>query len=570
NVISDPPFSKIDFISCRNLLIYLQPELQKKVLSLCHYALRKDGILFLGSSETIGDLTSLFAAFDRKWKIYTRRESWPGGRELPDLPAAALVQHIGGMPEPGFASPTRGHSYREVAEKIIMESYGPAGVVINDQGEILYVHGRTGKYLEIMSGEFRVDIRGMARECLRLELAGAIRQVLTQKKEIRLEKLKVRTNGETQLINLVVKPVQEPPTMAGLFVVLFEDVRTEKTQATKRKKTDTALEQTDPRVEELGRELKSTKEYLQATVEELQTANEEMKSTNEELQSSNEELQSTNEELETSKEELQSVNEELVTVNSELEQKIYQLSRTNSDMQNLLSSTDVGVIFLDIGLNIHRFTPAMTKFIKLIHSDIGRPVSDIVSNMDYENLSGDARQVLATLVPIEKEIRTKEDRWYSMRIMPYRTVDNIIDGIVVTFMDITALKLAENKIQAALRFSEGIVNGVKEPLIVLDSDLKVMSANRSFYSLFKIEPKDASGKFFHHLADRKWDIPELRDLLERILPEKKEVEAFPVSLDFQALGSRKMLLNARLIEGEDDAAPMILLTISEIADRKTS
>jgi two-component system CheB/CheR fusion protein len=569
NVISDPPFSKIDLISCRNLLIYLGPELQKKVLSLCHYALRTDGILFLGSSESIGDLTNLFVPFDRKWKIYTRKDSGTGDRALPHFSAPSLAQETGSIAEHGFTVPTRGHSYREVVEKMILENYGPAGTVVNEQGEILYVHGRTGKYLEITSGELKADIRNLAREGLKLPLAGSIRQAVTHKKEVRLENLKVKPNGEDQLINLIVKPVQEPPTMAGLFVVLFEDVPAEKKLGSNRKKSKTPLEETDPRLAELDRELRSTKEYLQAAVEELQTANEEMKSTNEELQSSNEELQSTNEELETSKEELQSVNEELVTVNLELEQKIHQLSRNSSDMQNLLASTEIGVIFLDLGLNIQRFTPAMTKFIKLIHSDVGRPVSDIASNMDYEDLSSDVNGVLKTLVPTEREVRTREGRYYSMRIIPYRTIENFIDGVVVTFMDITSLRLAEKKIQEALRLSEAIVNGVKDPMIVLGADLKVMSANRSFYHLFKVEPEAVQGTAFPDLV-REFGAPELTNLLERVLPEKKEVEAFPITLNARSLRSHRMLLNARLIQGEDDTMPMILLTISDATDPKMS
>jgi two-component system CheB/CheR fusion protein len=252
----------------------------------------------------------------------------------------------------------------------------------------------------------------------------------------------------------------------------------------------------------------------------------------------------------------------LVTVNSELEQKIHQLSRSSSDMHNLFASTEIGVIFLDLGLNIQRFTPAMTKFIKLIHSDVGRPVSDIASNMDYEDLSSDVRGVLKSLIPMEREIRTMESRYYTMRIMPYRTIDNMIDGAVVTFMDITSLRLAEKKVQEALGLAEAIVNGVQDPLVVLGADLKVMSANRSFYRLFNVEPEEVKGKSFPALAVREWDSLELTHLLEKVLPEKKEVEAFPVTFSNESLRSGRMLLNARLIQAAGETMPLILVTIS--------
>ena len=294
----------------------------------------------------------------------------------------------------------------------------------------------------------------------------------------------------------------------------------------KRKKAGTIQEQQHPRIRELEQELRSNKEYLQTTIEELETANEELKSTNEELQSSNEELQSTNEELETSKEELQSVNEELVTVNSELEQKINQYSKASSDMQNLLTSTDIGTIFLDTELNIQRFTPAMSKFINLIQSDIGRPVSHIVPKMAYVSLPDDSRQVLKTLIPKVVEVRTKDERWYTMRILPYRTVDNVVDGVVITFVDITDRKAMEIKVTEALRYSETMVNTVREALVVLDKDLKVISANRSFRRTFNLTQEQAEGKLFFELDNGQWDIPEMRELLEKTLPERMELEGF--------------------------------------------
>ena len=314
-------------------------------------------------------------------------------------------------------------------------------------------------------------------------------------------------------------------------------------------------------------DLRSTKEYLQTTIEELETSNEELKSTNEESQAANEELQSTNEELETSKEELQSVNEELVTVNSELEQKIKELSKTGSDLQNLFTSTEIGSIFLDTHLNIRRFTPAMTNFINLIQTDIGRPVSHIVSNMHYEVLVQDAQEVLKTLVPKEMEVQTKDERWYTMRMLPYRTVENVIDGVVITFLDITSLKFTEKKLEDALKFAESIVDTTRDGLVILDGDLRVVSANRSFCRTFALKREDTVNKLFYELGSHQWDIPELRQLLDKILPEKTEMDDFKMEHEFEGIGKRRMILNARRLESEIDST-RILLAIEDITGRK--
>ena len=570
NVIADPPFSKTDLISCRNLLIYLGPEVQKKVLSLFHYSLNKDGFLFLGLSETIGDGTNLFSPLDRKWKVFRRKDSGLLDGRMHELRAPYPAYPRILPDEEGLPKIVPKAGYREVVEKIILESYGLAGVIINENFEILYVHGRTGKYLEIISGGFTGNILGMAREGLTLELASIIRQAIAQKKEIRRERLQVKTNGEIEVINLAVKPILEPASMRGLFMVVFEDVHPEKVRGTKRKKSAAVAEDSDSRAQELEQELRSTKEYLHTTMEQMETSNEELKSLNEELQSANEELQSTNEELETSKEELQSVNEELITVNSELEQKINELSKTSSDMQNLLSSTEIGTIFLDTSLNIQRFTPTMTKFINLIPTDVGRSVGHIVSNMYYERLIQDAKEVLKDLVPKETEVQTKDNRWYTMRIRPYRTIGNVIDGVVVTFVDVTAAKVAEKKAKNALRFSDSLINTVRECLVVMDQDMRVVSANRSFYRIFGMKSEDTLGKLLYELGSRQWDIPSLRELLEKVLLDQQEIEDFRVEHDFEGIGVRKMLLNARRMEGEVDSERVIILSIEDVTDRGMS
>ena len=567
NVISDPPFSKVDLISCRNLLIYLSGEVQKKVLPLFHYALNQDGYLFLGSSETIGGFTDLFSVVNRKWKIYKRSESTLFRAGVKGMDMSGEARMFAGAREPDRALMSNRMSYREATERILLDNYSPAAVVINENGEILYVHGRTGKYLEIISGEFSGNIVGLAREGLKPQLVAATRKAVTGKKDVLLKGLRIKTDSGQQFINLVIKPIAEPQSMKGLFVVLFEDIEPEKDRVSSKKKSDGTPE--EPRIQELENELQSTREYLQASIEELETSNEELKSLNEELQSSNEELQSSNEELETSREELQSVNEELTTVNTELEHTITELSKKSSDIANLFSSTEIGIIFLDSNLNIDRFTPAMTRFINLIPGDVGRPVSHIASNMRYENLEQDAMEVLATLNMKEVEVWTKKDQCYVMKIRPYRTIDNVIDGVVVTFMDITEHKRMDERLTHALHYSEGIVNTVREPMLALTSDFRVKTANRSFYRFFKTTKEQTEGKLIYDLGNREWDIPKLRELLEKILPESLEMEDFKVEHEFSAIGKRTMILNARRLEAGLDFGEMILLAIEDITEKQT-
>jgi two-component system CheB/CheR fusion protein len=334
--------------------------------------------------------------------------------------------------------------------------------------------------------------------------------------------------------------------------------------AGKTAKKRSATSAAEQRVEELERELSYTKESLHATIEEQQASNEELKSTNEEMQSTNEELQSTNEELETSKEELQSVNEELITVNAELQDKIEQLAGMQNDMKNLLDNVNVGTIFLNDAQGIKRFTRDAVQVYRLVASDVGRPLADIKSNIKDDDLLADAQAVLDTLVPREREVRTADGEWYLARIQPYRTLDNVIDGVVLTFTNISKRMLAESAMKDARELAENIVDTVREPLLVLDGASKIISASRSFYENFKVAPQDTVGRPLYELGNRQWDIPKLRELLETELPAKQVVESFKVEHDFPAIGKRRMLLNARRITGKADGAQLILLAIEEI------
>jgi two-component system, chemotaxis family, CheB/CheR fusion protein len=443
NLIKDPPFSRLHMVSCRNLLIYMDQVLQKKILPLFHYTLNQDGILLLGSSESIGEFSDIFSPIDTKWKIFKRKGiTSTEEAHYPRIPfhEATVDFHKGDDKKNLYQT-----DLRELTNKLIIENYSPPCVLINEKFEILYFTGDTDKYLTLPIGEPSFNILKMARKELLYKLSSAINKAVKQKTDIIVKNLKIKHNNNYITTDIIVRVVSETMDKQGLMLVVFNERTPPKVSA---KKKDVVSEQEEnQRITVLEQELQSTKEYLQTTIEELETSNEELKSTNEELQSTNEELQSTNEELETSKEEMQSTNEELVTVNSELQNKVDELSQANNDINNLLASTDIGTIFLDMKLRIKRFTPAMTKIFNLISSDIERPISDITANICYENLFQDTKKVLDTLVKKEVEIKTKDGKWYSMRISPYRTIENVIDGVVITFVDIAEIKKVEMELR---------------------------------------------------------------------------------------------------------------------------
>lgn len=565
DVLINPPFSKLDVISCRNVLIYMNKDAQKKMLSAFNYALRPGGILFLGPSESISNFVESFTTLDNKWKIYKSKktENIPSG-DFVRFPYAKLPQDYTTTEDLEIIGKTDANIGKNV-EKLLIEKYAPPTVIINNEGRTVFIHGRVGKYLEPAAGVPNLSIGDMAREGLKFELNSAINEAVLKNKEVKYKSLNVKTNGDYQSIDLVVRPIDKPKIMENLLMVTFID--TQLSENEKEKLPETTPKK-DIRIKELEEELRVTKERLHTTIEELETSNEELKSANEELQSMNEELQSTNEELETSKEELQSLNEELLTVNTELQNKVDQLSEVNDDMNNLLNSIEISTIFVDKDIKIKRFTKETTKLINLIPSDVGRPLKDIVSNVEYKDLIKDIKEVMDRVIFKEKEVRTADDKWYLARIIPYKTLGNIIDGAVITFTDISEQKEVQ-KLASELEYVKSIVDTVREPLIILDDEFKVISANKSFYDKFRVEKELTEGELLYKLGNNQWDIPPLRELLEEILPKNHKFENFVVEHDFPEIGHKKMLLNGRKLQekrlgGKTIEKGLILLAIEDI------
>ena len=491
NIIMHPPFTKIDILSCRNLLIYLEPELQKKLLGLFFYSLNPEGIMLLGSSETLGTQGHLFTSVDTKLKIFKRGFTT-------HTPALFDFSGTYTMTRPANTEkqiPVRPIlNIQTLADQLLLQHFSPAGVLVNENGDIIYISGHTGKYLEPAVGKANMNIFAMLREGLRSEFPLAFRKALIKKEAVVLSNIKIGTNGGTESLNVKIQLIDKPEPLNGMVMIIFTDVTVPagiKQNAKKNKKTLQGIRQS-----ELEKELKYTRDKMQDTLEEMQTSQEELKSTNEELQSANEELQSTNEELTSSKEEMQSLNEELQTLNAELQSKVDDFSSVNSDMKNLLNSTDIATLFLDKELKIRRFTFQLTKIIKLIKSDIGRPFTDLVSDLIYPGLVSDAFEVLSTLVFIQKQIPTKDGRWFSIRIMPYRTLDDRIDGLVITFINISDYKQVEIKLHETDQMNSLLLNSSSDIIIRLSTGGKILEFNPEAENFFGKKRKDAVNQDF--------------------------------------------------------------------------
>ncbi len=446
DVILDPPFTRLDLISCRNLLIYFDPKLQQRLLPLFHYSLRPGGLLLLGSSESIGRLGHLFAPVQSKLRLFQRQDRAAGRR--PDLLLNSYPPLSGKAKEPDVkksepsspssSSDPSSQSLQAAADRVLLQVYAPAAVVLNREADIVYISGRTGKYLEPAAGKANWNIHAMAREDLRVPLAQAIKKAATETAPVHLHGIDVRTNGSSQRVDLTVQALHEPASVRGLTMVVFRDAPDLPTSSDPRKSKESRARQI---------EAQRHQDEIQTLREESERYREEAEAAREELQSTNEELQSTNEELTTSKEELQSMNEELQTINSEMQTRLDDLMLAQSDMQNVLNSIEIAILFLDRDLNVRRYTERASSIVNLRESDVGRPLSDLTTSLQYPDLQRDARETLRSLKPTEKQMQSSDERWFSVRIMPYRRLDDVIDGVVITLLDITDTKQVEHKLR---------------------------------------------------------------------------------------------------------------------------
>ena len=511
NVIKDPPFSRLDMVSCRNLMIYMENVLQKKIIPLFHYVLNPGGILFLGTSESIGGYMDLFGPLNSKWKIFVRKTSIVS-REKDYLDKIYDTAQTNIITAEKDGLPVKVDIRAEI-ERTLLDAYAPAGVLINEQYEILHFVGKTDRYLTPPTGKPSFNVIDMAREDLKNKLSVTIHKSVREKKNMFCSGVRIRYNDTFCVINISVRPLTGKQLPSGLMLITFEDipdveVSEEKTGGTgKPKKQNSALKS-------LEQELQSTREYLQATIEELETSNEELKSTNEELQSVNEEMQSTNEELETSKEELQSTNEELSTVNSELQNKVEEYATANDDMNNLLAATEIATIFIDTDLRIKSYTPTAAGIINLIPTDIGRPINDLKTRFPDVDLVGMAENVLKDLNTVGLDILSQDDIWYSLKVIPYRTTSNIIDGVVMTFFDVQKIKQADTfkRLATVLADSNDAVN-------ILDMKGNILAWNKGAQQMYGYTESEAlKMNFDEFLPDDKHD--ELKSIVEKL---KKKV-----------------------------------------------
>ncbi|MCA9120437.1 MAG: PAS domain S-box protein [Planctomycetaceae bacterium] len=582
NLFGDPPFSRMDLICCRNLLIYVGPSLQKRAIPTFHYALKPSGILFLGASESVGGFTELFQPVDKKYKIYSRKTAptpafhMPASRvrgEWGSTGRRATAQSEG---QPQVTDGLGGEpSAQREADRITLNQFAPPGVLVNAELQVLQFRGSTGGFLEPPVGKASFDVLKMAREGLMLPLRATIEAAQKDNKTTRRENVRVMQDGEARAVHLEVIPLKNLPEMCFLILFLNAEQAGRASLPEQPAKHPLSKEDEASRITELETDLVEAREYLQAREEQHERASEELQAASEEIQSANEELQSVNEELETSKEELESANEELTTVNDEMSHRNIELQVLNDDLVNFQKSTRLVVLLLGRDLTIRRFSPQAEKEFGLQAADVGRPISHVRHNLVHADdtrmpldLEAFCTEVMSSASERERQVLDQAGRWHSLRARPYTTSDEKVDGAVLLLLEIDELKQSEQAVAAARDYAENIVATVRDPLLVLNSDLRVESANLAFYQVFQVESAQTVGKFIYDLGDHQWDIPRLRELLEKILPQSTSIEEFQLEFDFKQLGSRTMLLNARTIQNPQRNTERILLAIEDVTERK--
>lgn len=564
NVIKDPPFSHLDLISCRNVLIYMTPALQQRIIPSFHYALKADGYLVLGSSETIGDFSQLFFLVDKKHKIYAKRAATVRV-PLHVPPADATAAHETPEPEAPPLPDGLPDLEKEIS-RIVLARYGPPGVVINEQLEIVRFRGQTGRFLEPAPGEATWNLMKMTRPGLAVELRTAIHKAQADNAPARKEGVRVRFDGGTILVNLEVIPMSAKRLEGRHYLVLFEEVPTPPASPEPADHKTKPIRAAEQEVDRLRVELAATKQTLQSIIEEHEATNEELRAANEEIQSSNEELQSTNEELTTAKEELQSTNEELTTLNEELENRNAELRQAVNDLNNLLNSVNVPILILGNDLSIRSITPLAERVFRLIPADIHRPIGELRLGIEVENLEQMIRDVIDSLNMREETVRGQDDRWYSLRIRPYRTTDNQINGAVLSLIDVTERKRIEELLENQQGFTESLLAMLHKPMVVLDNELRVVTTNRGFDEAFQFQPEQIRGARLYDAGDGSWNTPALHTLLDEQMSARPRVEGFSIELELPSGRRKAFSVNATRISRDEKPPFLILLVFKEAAD----
>jgi two-component system CheB/CheR fusion protein len=563
NIAKDPPFSNLDLVSCRNLLIYLGPELQKRVIPTVHYALNPGGYLMLGGAESLGVFTDHFTLLDKKYKIYQRKGT-----------TSRLVSYFTGVDyslrrpagTKSAKTPPPALGIEKEVEHVLADRFIPASIVLNSDMEIVQFRGKTGPYLEPATGHPTFSLAKMAREGLLIDLRAALHTAKKENVSVRKEGVSIQSNGGTREIKFEVIPVQGESTRDRFYVVVFQDApKPAKVPASHSASAAPGKETTFAQQNQrLTREIKQLHTQMQALIEEHETTLEEFKTANEEVLSSNEELQSTNEELETAKEELQSSNEELTTVNEELNNRNVELTTANNDLLNLLGNVNIPVVIVGSDARIRRFTPAAEKLLNLLPNDVGRRLGQVRTNMELDNLEQVARQTIETASHQEAEVRDTTGAWYLMRARPYKTSENKIEGAVISFQDIDALKRLLEQTRA---YADTVIESAREAILILDAKFRVVVANPPFYKSFQVVPSDVVGKSIFDLGNRQWNIPALRDLLASIAHQKTRIDDFEVRHKFEHLGERIMILNARRLDPRQGEF-LIFLSIDDVTEKR--
>jgi len=568
NLTKDSPFSRLDLISCRNVLIYFGAVLQKKVIPIFHFALKPGGFLLLGKSEALSAFPEYFTRVDKRLKVFQKKTV---AVPYPVLPPFPEVAEDGGQGKVEVKPPEEIVSLGDLqqeTDRIVLSRFAPAGVVIDANLNIIQFRGHTGRFLEPNPGEASLNLLKMTRQSMQFELRAAVYAALKSNTPVRREGLRLRLNGALRMVNLEVCPLRPPSALDRYFLVIFEDATPPVEPVPKGKGPRGKSAARDWKIAELESELAATKEYLQAVIEEQETSVEELKSTNEEFMSANEELQSINEEMETHKEELQSANEELATLNEELGNRNQELFQANNDLNNLLTVVPIAIVILGPDLLIRRFNPAAHEMLSLIPADLGRPIGDIRLKVEVPNLEAIIKDVLSTLTVQELEVQDRDGRWVSLRLRPYRTSDNKIDGVVLAVVEVDLMKRSLEEARQARDYARAIVATIREPLIVLDGKLRVVSANDAYYRAFKVSHEDTEGHYFYELGQGQWNIHRLRQLLGKVLPANQQFQDFEMVQKFPEVGRRTFLLNGRLLSLGGTAQDLVLLAIEDITERR--